>query len=332
MARSGALAVLVAGPRAAARLVLVAPEGGNQVGRGPVGRGPEGGNRVGRGPVGRGQAERAPAVNAAGRVAAPPAAVLPALVTVVQLPATAVRPRAAPTAGLAAVVPLPPAHTVTPAARPRLRPGGIPIPGAPGIGAPGRNLTGARFQVAGPRHSGPRRRETVVAARRTVGGTGRRPDVTAQRFRGGTALEPAERTKPKTSLIPDPFRARSVAQPRSVATSGRERLERRARSRPAVLRWAQVAGAGDSRGLRALRVRPPVAGRPRSAATNGRCRPGEAPVVRASLSVAADVRPSPRAGVVLQTPDVSSGATRSRAARPSGNCLPRTGGRCTKSG
>jgi hypothetical protein len=261
-----------------------------------------------------------------------PAAVLPALVTAVQLPGTAVRPRAAPTAAPAAVVPLPPAHTVTPAARPRLRPGGMPIPGDLGIGAPGRNLTGAQFQVAGPRHSGPRRRETVVAARRTVGGTGRRPDVTAQRLRGGTAPEPAERTKPKTSPIPDPFLARSAAPPRLVATSGRGRLERRARSRPVVLGWTQVAGAGDSRGLRALRARPPAAGRPRSAATNGRCRPGEAPVARASLSVAADVRPSPRAGVVLQTPDVSSGATRSRAARPSGNCLPRTGGRCTKSG
>ena len=306
------------------------------MGRELVGRELVGREAVGNGPVFparaalatgsaalRGQAAPVTAAIAADRVAAV-GAVLPALGTVAQGPAAAVRARAAPTAGPAAAAPLPPAHTVTPAARPRLRPGGTLTPGALGTGAPGRNLTGARFQVVGPRHSSPRRSETVVTARRTVGGTDRRPDVTAQRFRGVTAPARAERTKLKTSPIPDPFRARSAAQPRPVTTSGQERLGHRVRSRPVVLGWTQVAGAGDSRGLRAFRVRPPVVGRPLSAATNGRGRPGEAPVDRASLSVAVDVRPSPRAGVVLQTPDVSSGATRSRAARPSGSCLPRT--------
>ncbi len=318
--------------RAIVGLVPVAPEGGNPVGREPEGGNPVGRDLVGREPVGReavrngpvfparaalatgsaalrGQAAPVTAAIAADRVAAV-GAVLPALVTVAQ--------------GPAAAAPLPPAHTVTPAARPRLRPGRMLTPGALGTGVPGQNLTGARFQVASPGHSSPRRSETVVTARRKVGGTDRRPDVTAQWFRGGTAPDPAARTKLKTSPIPDPFRARLAAQPRPVTTSGQERLGHRVRSRPVVLGWTQVAGAGDSWGLRALRVRPPVAGRPQSAATNGRGRPGEAPVARASLSVAVDVRPSPRAGVVLQTPDVSSGATRSRAARPSGNCLPRT--------
>ncbi len=192
-------------PRAAAEPVPVAPEGENQVGRGPVEL-----EQAVDGPVFRARAvletasgalrgREAPATPevAAGRVAVPavqapatavrvpavpivaPLTALPVLVTEARAPATAVRARAAPTAGVAEV-PVPVAHTVVPAAPLRLRPAGMPTPARLGIAPSGLRLTGARLQVAGRKRSGRRQLKRVVAGLRTVGGTGQRLDVTAQ--------------------------------------------------------------------------------------------------------------------------------------------------------
>ena len=263
---------------------------------------------------------------AAGPVAAPavqaPAmaevAASPVAAPAVQAPATAVR--------------APAVHTVVPAAPPRLRPAGTPIPAALGTGVPDLSLTGARLQVAGRKRSGPRHTKKAVAGIRTADGTGQRPDVTAQLLRGGTVPEVAERPNPKTSPSLGPSRARSVAPPRQVATSGRAPPGLRGRNRPVVSGESSPAQAGEFRGLRALRVRPQVAGRPPLAATSGRRRLGEAPAVLASHSAAAVVCPSLLVGVVLQRSDASSAVTRSRVARPSGSCLPHTGGKFTRSG
>jgi hypothetical protein len=200
-----------------------------------------------------------------------PLTALPVLVTAAQAPATAVRARAAPTAG-PAEVPVPVAHTVVPAAPLRLRPAGTPTPARLGIAPSGLRLTGARLQVAGRKRSGPRHLERVVAGLRTVGGTGQRLDVTAQLLRGGTAPEVGERPKQKTSPTLGRSRARSAEQPRPVATCGRGHLERRGPNRPLARGESSPAGAGESRGLRVLRIGPPVAGRPPPAATDGPCR------------------------------------------------------------
>jgi len=277
---------------------------------------------------------------AAGPVAAPavqaPAmaevAASPVAAPAVQAPATAVRAPAVHTVVPAAAVRAPAVHTVVPAAPPRLRPAGTPIPAALGTGAPGLLLTGARLQVAGRKRSGPRHTKKAVAGIRTADGTGQRPDVTAQLLRGGTVPEVAERPNPKTSPSLGPSRARSVAPPRQVATSGRAPPGLRGRNRPVVSGESSPAQAGEFRGLRALRVRPQVAGRPPLAATSGRRRLGEAPAVLASHSAAAVVCPSLLVGVVLQRSDASSAVTRSRVARPSGSCLPHTGGKFTRSG
>jgi len=277
---------------------------------------------------------------AAGPVAAPavqaPAmaevAASPVAAPAVQAPATAVRAPAVHTVVPAAAVRAPAVHTVVPAAPPRLRPAGTPIPAALGTGVPDLSLTGARLQVAGRKRSGPRHTKKAVAGIRTADGTGQRPDVTAQLLRGGTVPEVVERPNPKTSPSLGPSRARSVAPPRQVATSGRAPPGLRGRNRPVVSGESSPAQAGEFRGLRALRVRPQVAGRPPLAATSGRRRLGEAPAVLASHSAAAVVCPSLLVGVALQRSDVSSAAIRSRAARPSGSCLPHTGGKFTRSG
>jgi hypothetical protein len=197
---------------------------------------------------------------------------------------------------------------------------------------PDLSLTGPRLQVAGRKRSDPRHTKRAVAGIRTADGTGQRPDVTAQLLRGGTVPEVAERPNPKTSPSLGPSRARSAVPPRQVATSGRAPPGLRGRNRPVVSGESSPAQAGEFRGLRALRVRPQVAGRPPLAATSGRRRLGEAPAVLASHSAAAVVCPSLLVGVALQRSDVSSAAIRSRAARPSGSCLPHTGGKFTRSG
>ena len=319
--------------RAIVGLVPVAPEGGNPVGREPEGGNPVGRDLVGREPVGREAVRNGPVFPARAALATGSAAL---------------RGQAAPVTAAIAADRVAAVGAVLPALVPHRGSGaGRSSSTAAGSYRDAGSSTSfaARKDVdsGGSRHrgAGPKLDRSAVPSRKprafksssqrdgghspSKGGWDRpapRRDGPVVSRRDGPGS--AARTKLKTSPIPDPFRARSAAQPRPVTTSGQERLGHRVRSRPVVLGWTQVAGAGDSRGLRALRVRPPVVGRPQSAATNGRGRPGEAPVARASLSVAVDVRPSPRAGVVLQTPDVSSGATRSRAARPSGNCLPRT--------
>jgi hypothetical protein len=249
----------------------------------------------------------------------------PVAASAVQAPATAVRVRAARTVVPAAVV-------RAPAVPLRLRPAGTPIPAALGTGVPGLLLTGARLQVAGRKRSGPRHTKKAVAGIRTADGTGQRPDVTAQLLRGGTVPEVVERPNPKTSPSLGPSRARSVAPPRQVATSGRAPPGLRGRNRPVVSGESSPARAGEFRGLRALRVRPQVAGRPPLAATSGRRRLGEAPAVLASHSAAAVVCPRLLVGVVMQRYEASSAVTRSRVARPSGSCLPHTGGKFTRSG
>jgi hypothetical protein len=191
---------------------------------------------------------------------------------------------------------------------------------------------GTLLQAVGRKCSGPHRSGMVVAALRRVDGTGQGLDVTVQPLRGETGPGAAEKPKRRTSPTSDLFRARSAAQPLPAATSGRGRPERRGRTRAVLRRENSAAGAREFHGPLALRARPRPAGRPPTAATSGRRRLGEARAPLASHSAAAVRCPKLLVGVALQRSDVRSAATKSKVARRSGNCLPRRGERCTRSG
>ena len=191
-----------------------------------------------------------------------------------------------------------PGRAAVPAVRARA---GTPPPVALDIGVPRPGLTGARLKVAGRKRSGPRQRGTAVVGLRTAAGTGRLHGVAAQLLRGATVRQVAERPKRKMPPTQDPSRARWAVQPRLVATSGRGRLGRRGQSRPAAPGESSPVGGGELPGLRVLRDRPRVAGRPPQAATSGSCPLGEVPAAPASPSAVEVVCPNPPAGVGLPT-------------------------------
>ncbi len=300
----------------AATAALVELAGGAAAGREPIGR-----EQLADEPVFRARAD--PGTGSAARRGHEPPATPEFAAGQVAVPAV----RALAIAVQASAVP-----TAAPVAPLRLRPAGMSTPAVLGIGVLFPQPPGVLLQAVGRKSSGPHRSGMVVAALRRVDGTGQGLDVTVRPLRGETGLEAAEKPKRRTSPISDLFRARSAAQPLPVATSGRGRPERRGRTRPVVRRENSAAGARQFHGLLALRARPRPAGGPPTAATSGRCRLGEARAALASHSAAAVMCPKLLVGVALQRSDGRSAATRSRVARRSGNCLPRRGERCTRSG
>ena len=174
---------------------------------------------------------------------APPARLEALVRRVIAVPAPPTRGRARLALIGAVAVPVPPAHTVVPPARPRQRQAGATIPALCGQEASASPPTRTPVPLVGHRRD-PRRSETVVAARRVVAGIGQRLDVTVPLLRGVTAPGLTGKATCKARPTPGRFRARSAAPPPQVATSGRGRPARLGRRCPAQGE-SSPAGTGE---------------------------------------------------------------------------------------